>query len=112
MRVKKYIAALCIILAATTTTAAASERQMVAPWHFKGRYYAMLCKVTRVTYNHNRGCDRVRLRNANGQVYVCWTDKGDYDRGDYVAVIMDTVGTQNVLDDAVVAIKYERPDLI
>lgn len=101
-----------IIIAVITAIIMSQSVSAATPWHFHGRYYAQLCKVTRVVYNRLHRCDRVRLRNANGQVYVCWTDRGDYDRGDYVAVIMDTRWTPNVLDDAVVAIKYERPDLI
>lgn len=109
---KKRLTALilaAVMICSTTVTASAREKRF-SSWKLRGRYYAQITRVTRI--RRRVDCDVVRIMNANGQLYNFYTYRGDFEVGDCVAVIMDTRGTEYVMDDWVVAAKYDRPDLL
>ena len=104
----RKIVAFTLAVVMTCTPVAAARRR--APWKMKGRYYAQITRVVKIRKRVD--CDVVRVINASRQTYEFFTDRGDYELNDRVAVIMDTRGTEYVMDDWVVAAKFDRPDLL
>lgn len=103
MRAKIISAIIGVAITAASVTGAA--RHLIS-WQFKNRYYAQCCVVTKASH------DVVTVENCNGFRYTFRSCEEDWDVGDAASVIMDTNGTELVIDDKVVAAKYDRPDLL
>lgn len=73
--------------------------------------YAKVMVVDAVQYNPEDDSD-VTFVDCMGFRYHYQMDGGDIKVGDIYSCIMDTNGTQKVLDDIVTDIKYERIDLL
>lgn len=74
----------------------------------KTDYYAELLQVTSIDYSTNK----ITLKNSNGFVYTYTEYIDDIYVGDlYNALMMESGKENDVRDDIVVNIRYERPDL-
>lgn len=74
----------------------------------KRNYYADLLQVTDIDYSTNK----ITLKNSNGFVYTYTKYIDDICIGDlYNALMMESGKENDVRDDVVVNIRYERPDL-
>ena len=72
------------------------------------KYYADLLQVTNIDYSTNE----ITFKNSNGFVYNYTKYIDDIYVGDYYNALMMESGKENdVRDDIVVNIRYERPDL-
>lgn len=71
-------------------------------------YYAELLKVTEINYKTNE----VTFKNSNGFIYIYNKIDPDIFIGNYYNALMKKSGKENdVRDDIIVNIRYERPDL-
>ena len=76
--------------------------------HSKNHYYAELLQVADIDYSTNE----ITFKNSNGFVYTYTEYIDDIYIGDYYNALMMESGKENdVRDDIVVNIRYERPDL-
>ena len=76
--------------------------------HSETHYYAELLQVTNIDYSTNE----ITFKNSNGFVYSYTKYIDDICVGDYYNALMMESGKENdVRDDIVVNIRYERPDL-
>ena len=74
----------------------------------ENNYYAELLQVTNIDYSTNE----ITFKNSNGFVYNYTKYIDDIYVGDYYNALMMKSGKENdVRDDIVVNIRYERPDL-
>ena len=72
------------------------------------KYYADLLQVTNIDYSTNE----ITFKNSNGFVYNYTKYIDDIYIGDYYNALMMESGKENdVRDDIIVNIRYERPDL-
>ena len=72
------------------------------------KYYAELLQVTNIDYSTNE----ITFKNSSGFVYNYTKYIDDIYIGDYYNALMMESGKENdVRDDIVVNIRYERPDL-
>lgn len=51
------------------------------------------------------------FKDCNNILFHYLTDDADFMIGDYFTAIIDDMGTDNVWDDCIISIRYERPDL-
>lgn len=76
--------------------------------HSETHYYAELLQVTNIDYSTNE----ITFKNSNGFVYNYTKYIDDICVGDYYNALMMESGKENdVRDDIIVNIRYERPDL-
>ena len=74
----------------------------------ENNYYAELLQVTNIDYSTNE----ITFKNSSGFVYNYTKYIDDIYVGDYYNALMMKSGKENdVRDDIVVNIRYERPDL-
>lgn len=74
--------------------------------------YAKVMVVDAVQYNPEDGAE-IAFVDCNGLVYRCRSMDGDIYPGDVYTCTMDKNGTQDdVRDDIIIGIKYERIDLL
>ena len=74
----------------------------------ENNYYAELLQVTNIDYSTNE----ITFKNSSGFVYNYTKYIDDIYVGDYYNALMMESGKENdVRDDIVVNIRYERPDL-
>lgn len=76
--------------------------------HSENNYYAELLQVADIDYSTNE----ITFKNSNGFVYNYTKYIDDIYIGDYYNALMMESGKENdVRDDIIVNIRYERPDL-
>ena len=76
--------------------------------HSETHYYAELLQVTNIDYSTNE----ITFKNSNGFVYSYTKYIDDIYIDDYYNALMMESGKENdVRDDIIVNIRYERPDL-
>lgn len=74
----------------------------------KNEYYSDLLQITDIDYENNI----ITFKNSNGFVYIYQHELVDECVGDfYNALILKTGIENNVRDDTIIEIYYERPDL-
>lgn len=87
----KKIAALIAALALTTSTASAE-------------FYSTLFRVVQIESN------TATLVDCNGSSWL-YDEPEDMEVDDFYTAVMDDNGTDEIFDDIIVSLRYERPDL-
>ena len=86
--------ALTAAMALSTLTSASAE------------FYSNLFQIVET----DREQDVVTVVDSNGFEYQ-FTEVEDLEVGDFLTAVMDDNGTEEVFDDIIVSVRYERPDL-
>lgn len=74
--------------------------------------YARCTCVTEIFGSEDPETELIVVVDCNGHEYAFYSDKGDWNVGDYAACVMCGNGTECVEDDIILSATYDRPDLL
>ena len=60
----------------------------------------------------DKSIERVSVQTSGGMVYAFDTDAGDYETGDDITCIFCDMGTQDVHDDLIISVSFDRFGLL
>lgn len=94
MKIKRLIGTLAITAAITALTVTAGAAPAL-------HLYPNAAEIVEI----DRTSDLVTCSDGAGNLWAFWGSE-DYETGDMVALIMDSRGTSDIRDDAIVAVRY------